>query len=79
MSIFDKKIIFTEMDKLHRWIVGRDVAWAKQIGVGGFFGVELTLIHLLVKEFIQSIVRSIANVIELVVREVLCYLMKIRW
>jgi hypothetical protein len=29
MFIFNKKVIFTKMDKLHRWIDGRDVAWAK--------------------------------------------------
>jgi hypothetical protein len=29
MSISSKKVIFTEMDKLHRWIARRDVTWAK--------------------------------------------------
>jgi hypothetical protein len=29
MSIFGKKVIFTKMDKLHKWIDGRDVAWEK--------------------------------------------------
>jgi translation initiation factor IF-2 len=27
--IFSKKVIFTKMDKLHRWIYGRDAAWEK--------------------------------------------------
>jgi len=67
MSIFDKKVIFTEMDKLQRWIVGRDVAWAKQIGIGGLLSLELTPICPLVKNFIQGIIWSNTNMIKLVV------------
>jgi hypothetical protein len=67
VSISNKKVIFIEMDKLQRWIVGRDVAWAKQIGVGGLLSLELMLIRLLVKEFIQGIVWSNTDMIELVV------------
>jgi hypothetical protein len=67
VSIFGKKVIFTEMDKLHRWIVRRGVAWAKQIGVWGVLGLELMSIRPLVKEFIQGIIWFNADVIELVV------------
>ncbi len=49
VSIFSKKFIFTKMDKLHRWIARKDVAWAKQIGVGGLLGLEFTPIHPVVK------------------------------
>jgi len=56
MSIFDIKVIFTKMDKLQKWITSRDVAWAKQIGVGGLRSLKLMPIRLLVKEFIQGIV-----------------------
>jgi hypothetical protein len=52
-------------------VVGRDVAWAKQVGVGGLLSLELTPIHLLVKEFIQGIVRFNTSVRELVVQGVL--------
>jgi hypothetical protein len=58
MSIFGKNDLFTEMDKLHRWIVERDVAWAKEVGIGGLFSFELMPIHPLVEEFIQGIVWS---------------------
>jgi hypothetical protein len=40
------------LDKLHRWITKRDVAWAKQVGVGGLLSLELMPIHLLIEEFI---------------------------
>jgi len=52
MSIFGKNDLFIEMDKLHRWIAGRDVACAKEVGIGGLFSFELIPIYLLVKEFI---------------------------
>jgi hypothetical protein len=52
MSNFNKNNLFIEMDKLHRWIVGRDVAWAKEVGVGGLHGFELMPIRPLMKEFI---------------------------
>jgi hypothetical protein len=55
VSISSEKIIFTKMDKLHRWIAGRDEAWAKYIGVGSL-SLELTPIRPLVKEFIQVVV-----------------------
>jgi len=29
VSIFGKKVIYTKMDKLHKWIAKRDVAWEK--------------------------------------------------
>lgn len=52
------------MDKLHRWIVGRDVALAKHVGVGVLLSLELTPICPLIKEFIQGIVRSNTDVIK---------------
>jgi hypothetical protein len=55
------------MDKLHKWIVGRDVAWAKHVGIRGLLNLEFTPIHLLVKEFIQGIIWFHTDVIELVV------------
>jgi hypothetical protein len=67
MSIFGKNDLFTEMDKLHRWIVERDVAWAKEVGIGGLFSFELMPIHPLVEEFIQGIVWSNMDMIMLVV------------
>jgi hypothetical protein len=36
VSIFDTKVSFIKMHKLHKWIAGRDVAWAKHIEVGAF-------------------------------------------
>jgi len=41
VSISDKIVIFTEMDKLHKWIEGRDIAWAKQVRVGCHLSLEL--------------------------------------
>jgi hypothetical protein len=63
VSISDKKVIFIKMDKLHKLIARRDVAWAKQIGIGGFLSLELTPIRLLVKEFIQGIIWSNMDII----------------
>ncbi len=56
MPIFNKNNLFIEMDKLHRWIISRHVAWAKDVGVGGLHGFEFMPIHPLVKEFIQGII-----------------------
>jgi hypothetical protein len=55
-------VMFTKMEKLHRWIMGKDVAWAKQVGVGSLLGLEFMPIRPLVKEFIQGIVQSNTNV-----------------
>jgi hypothetical protein len=49
MSISSKKVIFTKMDKLHRWIDGRDVAWAKYIKIGGLLSLEFMTIRPLIK------------------------------
>ncbi len=76
MSIFSKKFIFTKMDKLHRWIARKDVAWAKQIGVGGILSLEFTPIRPLVKEFIQGIIQFNMDMIELIVQGVLMLLTK---
>lgn len=67
VSIFSKKFIFTKMDKLHRWIARKDVAWAKQLGVG-LLSLEFMPIHPLVKEFIQGIIQFNMDMIELIVQ-----------
>jgi hypothetical protein len=33
------RIIFLEMDKIQWWIAGRDVEWAKHVGIFGLFSV----------------------------------------
>ncbi len=70
VSIFDKNVIFIEMDKLHRWIARKDIAWAKQVRVGGFFNLELMHIPPLVKEFIQGIVQANMDVIDSIIQGV---------
>ncbi len=70
VSISSKKVIFTKMDKLHRWIVGRDVAWEKQVGISGLLSLEFMPICPLVKEFIQGIVWSNTDVIKSIIQGV---------
>jgi hypothetical protein len=45
------KIIFLEMDEFQQWIVGKDVEWAKHVGVFNLLNIQLNLIQPLVKEF----------------------------
>jgi hypothetical protein len=57
VTIFDKgKIIFLEMEKFQRWIIGRNLGWARHINVSNLLNMQLSPIHPLVKEFLQAII-----------------------
>jgi hypothetical protein len=52
------RFMFSPMDKFQCWVVSKDVAWTKMIGLSGLTTLKLTPIkHLVVKEFLESIVR----------------------
>ncbi len=51
------KVIFAKMDKFERRVGGRDVQWAKQVGVFDFFNIWLTPIWPLMKEWLHGIIR----------------------
>lgn len=58
MSFFSGgKLMFSQMDKFQHWVVSNDVAWEKTIRFSSLMTPKLTPIrHLVVKEFLQSIV-----------------------
>jgi hypothetical protein len=58
MSFFGGgRLMFSQMDKFQHWVVSKDVAWEKMIRFSSLMTLKLTPIrHLVVKEFLQSIV-----------------------
>jgi hypothetical protein len=45
VTIFDKrKIIFLKMEKIQRWIDGRDLEWARHVGIFYLLDMQLNLI-----------------------------------
>lgn len=70
------KVVFTEMDKFERWVRGRVVHWAKQVGVFAFLYIQLTLIWPLVKEWLKGITWYTLERIDLMVQGQLISLIK---
>ncbi len=65
MIFFGKgKIIFLKMNKFQQWIIGKDVEWAKHVGVFSLLNIQLSLIQPLVKEFLCAITNFNPNIIE---------------
>jgi hypothetical protein len=53
INLFNRrKFVFIEINKFQKWMVNKDVTWAKQIGLSSLATLKLSLIQHLVKEFL---------------------------
>ncbi len=65
------RLMFSQMDQFQHWVVSKDVAWEKTIRFSSLMTLKLTPIrHLVVKEFLQSIVQLNVNAMKSMVQQV---------
>jgi hypothetical protein len=64
------------MEKIQRWIDGRDLEWARHVGIFYLLDMQLNLIWPLVKEFFQAITRFDLKIIESIVQGVPIFITK---